>query len=250
MTSPRQNVHPLRVWRKSERVIPRKIQTIDGATYGVRYLTCQICGHVGEMMDKKNLPLEIIAKKYGERGWRVGDNNESDTCPNCVKRQIEQRREANRTKSKQETETMNAKAENTEPTLIAPPPPAMTRDDRRVIFTKLNEVYLDEKRGYDVPWTDQKVASDLNCPLAWVVEIRETNFGPVSDNSEIRDIIKVVKAYRDEIVEKLTEMDKMVRSINDLVTRTNTASKSLIDLKRKLDNAMIVVDRVEKTLSR
>lgn len=54
----------------------------------------------------------------------------------------------------------------------------MTREDRRIIFVKLEEVYVDEATGYTKGWNDTAVAADLNCPRAWVEVIRDENFGP------------------------------------------------------------------------
>lgn len=72
--------------------------------------------------------------------------------------------------------------------VVAPPVPAapvaaeparsMDKADKRIIFTKLNDVYQDEEHGYSADWTDAKVAADLGVPVEWVAEIRELDFGP------------------------------------------------------------------------
>lgn len=69
------------------------------------------------------------------------------------------------------------------------PPREMSRDDRRVIFAKLDEVYLDEKRGYDSGWSDHKVASDLGVPRKWVEIIRAENFGAIGTNEEMAEFL-------------------------------------------------------------
>lgn len=69
------------------------------------------------------------------------------------------------------------------------PPREMSRDDRRVIFAKLDEVYLDEKRGYDSGWSDHKVASDLGVPRKWVEIIRAENFGAIGTNEDMADFL-------------------------------------------------------------
>ena len=65
-----------------------------------------------------------------------------------------------------------------DPGASARPPRQMSREDRRLIFAKLEEVYIDEKTGYSTGWNDDAVAKDMACPRAWVEEIREQNFGP------------------------------------------------------------------------
>lgn len=65
-----------------------------------------------------------------------------------------------------------------QPQQKAEPPRAMTRDERRLIWAKLEEVYLDERSGFTAGWTDERVAVDLGVPRAWISTIREENFGP------------------------------------------------------------------------
>lgn len=51
-------------------------------------------------------------------------------------------------------------------------PPAMTRDDKRIINLKLHEVYINETIGYDADWTDHRVAESLGIPRALVSQVR------------------------------------------------------------------------------
>ena len=67
-----------------------------------------------------------------------------------------------------------------QPAPQADPPPAMDREDRRIITEKLDDVYGD--RGYRGSWTDTTLARDLNVPRAWVSEVREAFFGPEGSN--------------------------------------------------------------------
>jgi hypothetical protein len=85
--------------------------------------------------------------------------------------------------------TMQATPKVIEPTIKAEPPREMTRDDRRVIFAKLQDVYVDEKVGYGNGWNDQKVAADLGVPLAWVRTIRDENFGTERSNEEWEKVL-------------------------------------------------------------
>ena len=57
-------------------------------------------------------------------------------------------------------------------------PRTMTRDERRIIFEKLNDVYVSEKVGYMEDWNDEKVAKDLGVARAWVSGLREEMFVP------------------------------------------------------------------------
>ena len=83
----------------------------------------------------------------------------------------------------------------------AEPPASPSREDRRVIFAKLQDVYIDERVGYSDGWSDQRVATDLGVARAWVKSIRDENFGPEASNDETRRIIAeanaILKSARD-----------------------------------------------------
>lgn len=58
-------------------------------------------------------------------------------------------------------------------------PRTMSRDDRRIIFGKLETCWSDAKKTYDDGWTDERVVKDLGVPRAWVSTVRDENFGPI-----------------------------------------------------------------------
>ena len=98
-------------------------------------------------------------------------------------------------------------------------------EDRRIIFEKLNEVYLNEREGYSEDWTDKKVAEHLGVPQAWVTQIRADNFGPhgsnkVIDNTnadgtalvkEIRETGSKLMVRADDLERRLIDIQKAVR---------------------------------------
>ena len=183
--------------RSSERYFHRPVIRIDGKSVGCRRIKCASpsCGHEEKILDRTagGLPASMVEKKFAQKGWEVGANEKHDYCPSCV----EVRRIARRTARIKpispnvvsiSTPAATAQQEAAKMTTIgatAEAPPEMTREAKRTIFAKLQDVYLDEERGYQSPWTDQAVAKDLGCPLAWIVQVRDDNFGPASDNSEI-----------------------------------------------------------------
>ena len=68
-------------------------------------------------------------------------------------------------------------------------PRKMGREDRRIIFEKLNEVYLNEAVGYETGWSDHRVATDLGVPRKWVEQIRDENFGAIGTNPEMSEFL-------------------------------------------------------------
>lgn len=92
--------------------------------------------------------------------------------------------------------------------------------DRRLIMIKLEEVYLDERTGYVQPWTDQKVATDLNVPRAWVTELREQNFGPIGSNPEFARLVA-------EAQTSLADGEGIVAEYSRLVTTLQTSAETV-----------------------
>lgn len=86
---------------------------------------------------------------------------------------------------------------NVSPVAVAGPR-VMTREDRRLIFVRLNEVYESEATGYAKGFSDKAVAAELAMPMAWVATVRDENFGPHRENEEIRAIADAVAKLRDD----------------------------------------------------
>lgn len=132
------------------------------------------------------LPSHAIRKKLGQIGWVVGANADCDFCPD----------HANSLKEKKAP--MLKVVEQSKPSPSETAPREMTRDDRRIIISKLDAVYLDSKRGYDSGWSDQKVADDLGVPRKWVETIRSENFGDVGGNEEMSEFYEQAKVLLDD----------------------------------------------------
>ena len=105
-------------------------------------------------------------------------------------------------------------------------PRTMTRDERRIIFEKLNDVYVSEKVGYMEDWNDEKVAKDLGVARAWVSGLREEMFGPdINEQStrviaEAREVMGEIKAVADKTV-------SVVQSLQLLVAKASQIEQNL-----------------------
>jgi hypothetical protein len=192
-------------------------------------LACGSCG-CGETLGRQNFGASIavdqVPKKFEAKGWEVGKRPEDDRCPACVNREQEARRRKTATILKLETPNMSvpapASARAATPSTDAPR--EMTRDHRRLIFLKLEEVYVDEKVGYSAGWGDAKVATDLGVPRAWVSTIRDENFGPGTSEeveralSETRALAKDYEAFKEAAA-------KLIAQSGDLSKRLDTLQK-------------------------
>ncbi len=97
--------------------------------------------------------------------------------------------------------------------VIADPDP--TREERRIIFAKLNEVYLDEDTGYSKDWSDQKVAHDLGVRKSWVAKIRDENFGPDINSQQLAALVKDIRDRADDLAAVGRGIQKLKDEVNE-----------------------------------
>lgn len=183
----------------------------------VAVVKCRDCGTIETLnirAAKALLPPVAISKKFGQKGWEIGSNEHWDVCPSCVAI-----RDAAKSQKKLTiVETIKETAMKPELSVIAQAR-TMERDDRRIIFEKLNEVYLDEKRGYDTGWSDHKIATDLGVPRVWVEQVRDEMFGPANTNPDMEEFKKGVaelgkiKAKLDTVVAKVEEFKRLANEL-------------------------------------
>jgi len=203
-----------------------------GAVIGPYRLTCSGCGAVEEVKNTKggNMPHDVVGKKFQQLGWDVGSRPSKDKCPRC-KQGPEMRY----------TVDKNLRVEVPKPTLTVVETPMVAkldRETRRIILAKLDDVYMDETMGYQMGWTDQRVADDLGVDVQWIEELRVENFGdlPVSaqDRSFLDEGHKILEQIREVALEAAAAKDRAETLIQD-------AMKALDDitaLDRKLDDLL------------
>lgn len=178
-------------------------------------IRCQSCG-IEDRVVSTGVPDHVIGRKFVQRGWLIGSSEKSDTCPACAAK-----------KQKQKPETVK-----TEAVMQAERPREMQRDDRRLIFGKIDEVYIDAQRGYEPGWSDQRVATDLGVPLKWVSDIREENFGPEGMSGEARTAIAEVKQIAERVAAFEASLAKLKSDLEGVRPAMARAIKTAEDLER------------------
>lgn len=179
---------------------------VIGTQHSAAKVACSKCDATAEITTQtgaRRLPPDAIARKFRTRGWHIGHTPNKDRCPDC--------NGSARKKTHQE-EPMGLQKDTPVIELRAPKPGAsetapreITREDRRIVFAKLEEVYVNEATGYQKGWNDLAVAKDLNVPRAWVEVIRDENFGPQKAEQsaeviELRDRIAVFEHEQTQLV--------------------------------------------------
>lgn len=202
----------------------------------VAQATCRECGlkeSIGISHGHTLLPPNAIEKKFRQKGWTIGANAQWDVCPLCTEyKKITKPHLTVVESNEKETEM---KLVETKPAPSEEPPRVMAREDRRIIFQKLNEVYLDEKRGYDTGWSDLKVSQDLGVPRAWVAEVRDENFGPTAANPDIDEFRKLVAEVQ-EAKAPLEEYRTLVQRIDqlNLVSKIARLEKLAVEVQKHI----------------
>lgn len=195
----------------------------DKCGYEAReYFSRKMQGPPDEGVDERR-----AARKFEAVGWKVGTSRKQHRCPHCVKdgRAAQMR-------------FLHAKKENPVSNVVelprAEPPPEMKREDRRIIFVKLEEVYGDEKTGYRAGWTDEKVSNDLGVPRQWVATVRDENFGPIASNPEIDALIAEARSWRTEAANLGTEGAAISQKFERFLTEVRTLNSKAELIERKL----------------
>jgi hypothetical protein len=127
------------------------------------------------------------------------------------------------------------------------PTPAMTKEDRRIIFSEIDSHYLDEKRGYAKDWDDEKVSTGLKVSVEWVRSIREDNFGPEKGDGIDEEVekLRVASAEAQKVIDTMRalwkEMDATLATYEEKQTElseeANKVSKVIAQAKAAIDAA-------------
>ena len=120
-------------------------------------------------------------------------------------------------------------------------PADATPEDRRIIGAKLDDVY-DVKAGhYATGWTDQKVATDLGVPRAWVEQVRKLFYGEEASNPEIDALIAEASALKKSVEPLAASIAKMRADLTGLIaehakltTRSDMIERRLVEIKKAL----------------
>lgn len=183
---------------------------------------CSQCGHTEKISANNysgSIPPEAAANRFRHSGWFISNKDGKDVCPKCrvEKKNIKIVKESNVVELAVKTD----------------PPRQMTKEDRRLIFAKIDEVYLDESKGYSSGWSDKKVASDLGVPSAWVRTIREENFGTEGSNEELILLIAEAREVERQIREIDAQFAKAIKSadlnakVTDILSRLSKIEKDM-----------------------
>ncbi len=212
----------------SDRVFPEVPIAYGDKSTKAMQITCACCGGVAYFPHQTGMnrkpPIAAI-QHFQNKGWVIGSNPRKDFCP------------LHASPSKRKGQKAMADTAAT----IADKPREMSREDRRIINDKLDEVYA--KDAYKSPWTDAAVAKDLGVPRDWVAQVREQFFGPAGSNP-----------LYDEFLKETAQMEVAFRACEDATARAEKAAadqrRAHGDLCKAMDSYRVLARKVEREISR
>lgn len=184
----------------------------DGQQRSGYKITCCRCGKEDEIVASGHtgsLPQSVINKKFQQKGWKTGRKPIGPCC--SVQRPA-------RFPTPQNSEDVMKKTIDADPVqpLAIEAPRQMTPADKRKVFRAIDDQW-DEKHGrYIGAASDQHVASTLGVPRAWVVEVREENFGKTQRNEDLDKALGELKNVKGEITRALDKVLEFATTLEAL----------------------------------
>lgn len=179
-------------------------------------IQCGHCGFNGAVPLNSSLSSEneakIIQRKFEEIGWKIGKIQTQHRCPRCFS-------------AIKNAAIVKSQRKENQVTQPQTQPREMQKEDKRLIFAKIHEVYGDN--SYLDNWTDAKVAIDLGVPRAWVKQVREADFGAEGGNEEIKASIEEAKKI-------LADCKKVGEMFAPLLGRAEKIEKTMIEIEKSL----------------
>jgi hypothetical protein len=130
--------------------------------------------------------------------------------------------------------------------MIVEEPKKMGRDEKRLVFEKLNEHYVSETVGYADGFSDKRIAEELGCPRKWVEDVREEMFGPVRINNEAKNFVGRIAALDQKIFEVKAQFTVAQQAYTDISKAMEVASNAYKSVLGEFDALKRLAKQLEK----
>lgn len=183
-------------------------------------------------------PKGAVARVHSN-GWETGKRV---ICPACLNKKKKEKAEM----PKPERPTLAAVWPKEEPANDAPAQPVPSdaaKRAKRMVYMALEDYYDDSKKGYKSPHSDASIAKELGVSEALVAKIREEDFGPLAEPSELAalrkelgDAVLTVADVKAKFNAELAALQKQAERIQ---------SQYLANTQAVLDKVQFCADRLE-----
>lgn len=197
-------------------------------------ILCSKCGATERIVTNTwggAMAPEKLASRFRSKGWTVGRKETHDLCPTCTAK----RRGPKEMKIRMEKQALRVVSNNPKEetvsniAVIVEPPRVMSKEDRRLVFAKIEEHYLD--KAYEEGWNDKRVASDLGVPVAWVTTMRDENFGPEGLNAEQQILV-------DEARKLIAKLELEANILNGHINEGSKVRDLLLDRAKEMTDKL------------
>lgn len=202
-----------------------------------------VCGECGasERITCNNhaggLPQDAIRQKFRNKGWGIGSKDGQDLCPSC---QAQRTRKAKIVK--EEGSNIIVIATNEPETISDQPSREATREEKRIVFARINDVYADETTGYKTGWSDAAVAADLGVPVDWVSAVREEHFGIEGGGEKALESLEEAMDLIASAKELQTALDAVIEAEMKRVAARDKANADARKAHRSAINTMLAAE--------
>jgi hypothetical protein len=150
------------------------------------------CDSVGEIKSRSVLPVEVLDKRFKQKGWRL----DPPVCPECVQQPKEDRMATHMTEA---AGLAQAK-----------------------VFKLLTAQFDDEKGRYLNGYSDARIAQETGCAQTFVANVRKECFGEIKEAPEIAEFRGSLDALEALVSENMATLQ---RELADLRAKLSRLSK-------------------------
>lgn len=196
--------------------------------YTAMVITCGQCGvkSTFKQSSGSRMPGIAAAQYFRRHGWLVASKSKDDRCPSHAVRRKEIAPVVKST-----TPTPAPEPPKVEPPPKADMPKVMSREDKRLVFTSIAEVW-DDNIGYLDMATDASVAAGIGVPVAWVTQVRDDMFGPIPEANPLNKLVEEGEALLQEVKAKVTEARAILAALAAFDVRVNSLERQLADIRK------------------
>lgn len=188
-------------------------------------ITCTECGTQGrKIAHRGQLPPQAIEKFFKGEGWQIS-RAEQGVCPACVKKSQAERRAKQALKNSERSNEMASK-----PTAPAAQP---APEKSPAVKASLAELYLALDEHFDVPakryrsgYSDKRIADILGLSEAFVRQRRETDFGPIAEDTFVQDVLAPLMQIKGMIRETASRLGEMEARVDRAVALVEAHAKT------------------------
>jgi hypothetical protein len=178
-----------------------------------------VCGQTHTIELAKATPPQGVRRKLEVAGWRIGRRR---LCPNCNKPaeyEVGYGRPPKHTQFQPGQSGNPAGRPRTKETPVPKetPPPIPTeaaRAMRRSVIQWLEEAYDVPTSAYRAGVTDASIAKETGAPEALVGQLREENYGPLAEPSELAEVRAELAAIKREAADARQALDMKLSALN------------------------------------